>query len=64
MFPKEDLYIQENVAYCHKNRTLIILGYHPTARLSYERHFGGVMNHYKKFLATEYGKDFICSLMS
>lgn len=63
MFPKEDMYIQGNVAYCHKTKTLIILGYHPTARLSYYKIFGGVMVHYKMFLSTEYWKDFIGSLV-
>lgn len=66
MFPKEDIYIQgNNLAYCHKTKTLIILGYHPTARfLSYADHFAGVMNHYKMFLTTEYGKEFVDSMMS
>lgn len=59
MFPQEDLYIQgNNLAYCPKIQTLIILGYHPSARKDYETNFAGTMEHYKKFLATEYGKDF------
>jgi hypothetical protein len=58
MFPQDDLYIQSNnLAYCRRTKTLIILGYHPTARISYAQNFGGVMEHYRKFLATEYGKD-------
>ena len=65
MFPKEDMYIQgNNLAYCHKTKTLIILGYHPTVRKSYADYFARVMEHYKMFLSTEYGKDFICSLIS
>ena len=60
MFPEEDMYIQgNNLAYCHKTKTLIILGYHPTKPLSYEAHFYSFMKYYKMFLTTEYGKDFI-----
>lgn len=65
MFPKDYLCIQGNVAYCHKTKTLIILGYHPSHPYkSYETHFASFMNHYKAFLTTEYGKDFINSQMT
>lgn len=65
MFPKERLYIQgNNLAYSPEARTLIILGYHPTARKDYITHFAGVMEHYKVFIETEYGKDFLRFLNS
>jgi hypothetical protein len=65
MFLKENLYIQgNNLAYCHKTKTLIILGYHPTAPfINTRQHFAGTMEHYKKLLDTKYGKEFIASLM-
>lgn len=59
MFPQDDLYIQSNnLAYCRRTKTLIILGYHPSYYVASPiTLFGGVMEHYRKFLATEYGKD-------
>ena len=64
MYAPEELYIQSNnLAYHIPSKTLIILGYHPTARTIYPpKNFAGVMNHYKDFLATDYGKDFLASV--
>ncbi len=59
MFSYDDLYIQgNNLAYCRRTKTLIILGYHPSARCSRATNFGGTMEHYRTFLATEFGKEF------
>ena len=64
MFPQSDLFIHSNnLAYDTRTRTLILLGYHPTARtISPNVYFAGVMNHYMDFLKTSYGEDFLLSL--
>ena len=66
MFEAEEMYIQsDNLAYHIPSKTLIILGYHPTARtICPAKNFDGVMSHYKEFLATDYGKDFLTSVKS
>ena len=64
MFPQQNLYIQSNnLAYDTKSKTVILLGYHPTARtISPSVNFAGVMNHYREFLKTTFGKNFLDSL--
>lgn len=64
MFAPEELYIQSNnLAYHIPSKTLIILGYHPTARTIHPpKNFAGVMEHYRKFLTTNYGKEFLASV--
>lgn len=64
MYPKEELFIQSNnLAYHRKTNTIILLCYHPTAwSVSHLYHFGGAINHYRDFLKTPYGQDFLNKL--
>jgi len=64
-FSKEEMYIQSNnLAFHQPTNTLIILGYHPSVRKSPIDFYWGFMDHYQKFLQTQYGQKFIESVRS
>lgn len=64
MYPSDELFVQSNnLAYHQKSNTLIILGYHPTARwISHLVHFYGTVSHYKQFIESPLGKEFLSNL--
>lgn len=43
-----------------KTQALIFNSYHPSARISYEKFYMGIMNHYQAFLQSDYIKNFNC----
>lgn len=60
-YPNEELITfgknHNSVRYHAKSGTVILCSYHPSAIISYEQFYGGVMDHYRAFLRSGYGTE-------
>lgn len=62
-YPEEELITfgkkHNSIRYHAKSKTLIFCSFHPSARISYENFYEGVMDHYRTFLNSEYASDLL-----
>ena len=49
---------EQNILLHMPSKSIILLGYHPTVRKSYETIYEGVMDHYRAFVQSEHFQDF------
>jgi len=59
LYGKENLVEYKNIFYLSKTNTIIMYAYHPSYRISPEKHYEDIMHWFRVFLNSEDGKKFL-----